>query len=803
MRPETAGFASRAVRTSLEVLDSWLADPDDHRALALVGPPGIGKSTLLAAFRPHLRGSGKAGGTVVVAASVADATSARHLADHLRSVRRRAEHGARIVALLDDTERLAARDRGAVALLRREHPEVRVVLTAAHDRQFAHVVPCAVAPLAGPAEGTAAGAGPVAASEVARFFLHCLRRRRPAAGFAPAELGALGRLCARSYGIPSDVDALAGLVAVHGMAAVDAAAGQDGPPHRLADLLAELPGEADAAAGAARPVLSADEMAVLTAILTAPGGAGAGMLRHALPHCDIARVTRSLVEAGLVRTGAGLPSDGAGDARTRFAVRVTGVPVASRCAGRPEVPLAAIRQAHAEHLATHVRRMAAGLCGAGQRAVLAEFRDEKPNLLCVVGELLHAGRHRQAVALMVDAVPLLARICGVPDLLPHVLDAVREYAPATPAEDAALQALAVRVLLAAGEQEAAGVCFEALLALRNSRPPSASSVPSGPSPSSGHEDCLALLGVLAAEQPRPDEAVATLAECVRRSVANRDLVRLPEAAAAYFAYLMRGGEFERVESQCRPLLFEATRHGDDFTSGLLLLWCAAAGAASGGGEGGGLRGQVDRALAKLRRLGPDALLAALSAVVDDPRAPAPRHDVSKLALVIGSLGRADWAWTYGAPACPPLLPPLAERFARDTDARAFERWAKAGEEWDLVDLVCHILRGRWSTAPADGGHQAGGGEEFTGTAVEPARLRELSGLTPREAEVASLVADGLTNKQIGTRLHISEWTVINHLRQVMRKLDCGSRVHVANWVRDAGSCVAEAATLAPVSPATG
>ncbi|MFD7511268.1 LuxR C-terminal-related transcriptional regulator, partial [Streptomyces sp. NPDC059853] len=53
------------------------------------------------------------------------------------------------------------------------------------------------------------------------------------------------------------------------------------------------------------------------------------------------------------------------------------------------------------------------------------------------------------------------------------------------------------------------------------------------------------------------------------------------------------------------------------------------------------------------------------------------------------------------------------------------------------------------------------------------------GLTPRQHEVALLVAKGLTNRQISRELEISEWTVVNHLRQVMRKLGCPSRVHVA------------------------
>lgn len=55
-------------------------------------------------------------------------------------------------------------------------------------------------------------------------------------------------------------------------------------------------------------------------------------------------------------------------------------------------------------------------------------------------------------------------------------------------------------------------------------------------------------------------------------------------------------------------------------------------------------------------------------------------------------------------------------------------------------------------------------------------------LTPREHEVAELVAYGLTNREIARRLGIAEWTAVNHLRKVMRKLNCSSRVQVANWV---------------------
>jgi DNA-binding CsgD family transcriptional regulator len=55
-------------------------------------------------------------------------------------------------------------------------------------------------------------------------------------------------------------------------------------------------------------------------------------------------------------------------------------------------------------------------------------------------------------------------------------------------------------------------------------------------------------------------------------------------------------------------------------------------------------------------------------------------------------------------------------------------------------------------------------------------------LAKREAEVARLVADGLTNKQIGARLFISERTVENHVRNIMNKLGFSSRAQIAGWI---------------------
>lgn len=49
-------------------------------------------------------------------------------------------------------------------------------------------------------------------------------------------------------------------------------------------------------------------------------------------------------------------------------------------------------------------------------------------------------------------------------------------------------------------------------------------------------------------------------------------------------------------------------------------------------------------------------------------------------------------------------------------------------------------------------------------------------LTPRERELLGLVASGLTNKQVGEMLFISEKTVKGHLTNIYRKLDVRNRL---------------------------
>jgi predicted ATPase/DNA-binding CsgD family transcriptional regulator len=71
----------------------------------------------------------------------------------------------------------------------------------------------------------------------------------------------------------------------------------------------------------------------------------------------------------------------------------------------------------------------------------------------------------------------------------------------------------------------------------------------------------------------------------------------------------------------------------------------------------------------------------------------------------------------------------------------------------------------------------------SGGAVVATAERVAAGLlSKREEEVARLVADGQTNKEIGARLFISEHTVDSHVRAILNKLGFDSRARIAAWV---------------------
>jgi DNA-binding CsgD family transcriptional regulator len=61
----------------------------------------------------------------------------------------------------------------------------------------------------------------------------------------------------------------------------------------------------------------------------------------------------------------------------------------------------------------------------------------------------------------------------------------------------------------------------------------------------------------------------------------------------------------------------------------------------------------------------------------------------------------------------------------------------------------------------------------------PASLPD--GLSSREVQILALVARGMSNREIGGTLNISEHTAANHIRSILRKTGCANRTQAASY----------------------
>jgi DNA-binding CsgD family transcriptional regulator len=70
-------------------------------------------------------------------------------------------------------------------------------------------------------------------------------------------------------------------------------------------------------------------------------------------------------------------------------------------------------------------------------------------------------------------------------------------------------------------------------------------------------------------------------------------------------------------------------------------------------------------------------------------------------------------------------------------------------------------------------------------ALDAGKLKEL-GITPREHEILGLIAEGLSNREIGERLFVSENTVKTHSSRLFEKLGVNRRVQAVLRGRELG-----------------
>jgi non-specific serine/threonine protein kinase len=135
------------------------------------------------------------------------------------------------------------------------------------------------------------------------------------------------------------------------------------------------------------------------------------------------------------------------------------------------------------------------------------------------------------------------------------------------------------------------------------------------------------------------------------------------------------------------------------------------------------------------------------------------------------LGAADTLWEragrrLGGNAIMEQLHEGAVKAARDGlgERRFGPLWREAAE-YPLGDVVA----------------LAAGDADEPGPGPGPSRPTVRS-LTTRERQIAALVAEGLSNREIAERLVISSRTVDAHVQHILAKLGFGSRVQIATWL---------------------
>jgi DNA-binding CsgD family transcriptional regulator len=133
------------------------------------------------------------------------------------------------------------------------------------------------------------------------------------------------------------------------------------------------------------------------------------------------------------------------------------------------------------------------------------------------------------------------------------------------------------------------------------------------------------------------------------------------------------------------------------------------------------------------------------------------------------------AWSPFLGAVAPVSLDLRDRWLvplRTTlDAEETARWWSNGRQLSLTEAV-ELAQTELRNNPAP--------------AAPPAVSDAYAPLTPRQLEVAVLVGQGLTNRQIAERLVVSERAAAAHIENILNRLGVSSRTQIAVWTSERG-----------------
>ncbi|GAA1340664.1 LuxR family transcriptional regulator [Actinocatenispora thailandica] len=727
-----------------------LAGADGPRVISLVGPAGVGKSRLAREFlqrwRPNGQPAPRRGGEPCPDPGADDllwllhTVGAAELSDQHVLVRRG-------LVLLDDAEQ----QRDAVLTLVRSLlpvcPQLRFVIA---SRERLHLYGEQVFPVGPLPVGTPDDSDPDALAAVPAIELFVDRARSVRPGYRPTadDYRALAEICRLLDGLPLAIELAAARTTLFRPKAL---------LRRLADGLAVLePQDTEgpapqrslrSAIGASVERLSRAQHDLLDSVSVCSGGfdlAAVQALAGAEP-AAAERTMETLIDRSLVEVATHRPD---GEPRFRM-LRTTRLYAADRLrrTGRAEQ----LADRHAGYFVERARALAPDLSGPRQAAALGALSVEHENLRHACRHLVDTGRAAAVLSLILDVsryVVASGQVAATHGWLG------RHLAGADPASADVSGWLLYGGLCACLRQDrrARSLLVEVAARCRRTGDTRREAL------------ALGLLGQVALVRRQYDEAAQRWAQSRARGARVGMAGMLVADGMATLALLR--GDLTTAARLCAR--HAASSAGDTLVEAVLAVRAGAVAGAAG--DQSAARSRIESGLQLFHQLHhlPGVAFALESLVIVAARSRDPRQRANAVRLV-GAAEAIRSAAGSAYPGCPPGM--LDQALVRLQDAvgePAFRRGRQEGHVASVSEAVAMAMGGTEAPAP-----------------VTPRSATPETPLTARELQVARLVAAGHTNRQVAVDLDISEWTAINHLRHVMRKLDCRSRVGVAQWILNA------------------
>jgi len=732
------------------------------RLLTLVGPGGVGKTRLALAMAEGLLGDFEHGVWFVDLSPVADPSlvlpSVARVLGLRQSSRPVAEQlheqlaSRRLLLVLDNLEQVLNAAPGLADLLA-ACPEVKLLATSREPLllRWEHVLP--VPPLALPDLRRPRPPMALADSPAVALFVERARAVRPDFALAEANAQAVAEICVRLDGLPLAIELAAVRVKLLPPRAISARLG------RRLDLLTA--GARDAperhrtlrqAIAWSYDLLTAQERALFRRLGVFVSGSTADTAAAVCgwgPGPDAFDGLASLVDKSLLRA----EDDASGGPRYRILETVREFALERLTAdGELEV----VQRRHAEFCSALAERARAGMPGPEEARHLDRLEAEHGEIRAALRWYLERGQAEKALELAVNVSNLAMR--GYSEEGLRWLEEALGRGGDAPAElRAAALYEAARLAWVQGDDARAWSLNEACLALRR-----------GLGDDLGAAQVLERLAYLAQIRGDYDPAKALAGEAlsIRRTLGDGPGV----------AHLLRGlalvavfsGEPDRAEALGQEALAIYREVGSPQLIGLTLTILGMAArrkaewqrSASLFAEALALRSQV------AEWGGIAACLEGLAAVASDQGWP---ERGARLFGAADALRRARHSPLPTAERAE-YAPSLASVRAR-LGVAAFDAAWHAGQAMPVEEAVAYAL----ATEP-----------HVDNTTPEASIAEPGAALSPREREVAALVAQGLTNRQIAERLVVTERTAAAHVEHILAKLGFSSRTQIGVWAAGQG-----------------